>query len=123
MFEAFSLNNSMKNKRPLVRYHFWPHDYNLNNIGRGLQDKATHQASIKGLGLLISDKKNFKVLPIDVYVEKFDISVKIVKISQRLYLFWNFIGPISLLLHTKPQGLSQSAFYVNLYRAVIGPSG
>ena len=44
-FEVFSLYESMKNKLPLGRGHFWPQGYNLNNLGRGPEDKAIYQIS------------------------------------------------------------------------------
>ena len=36
------------------RGHFWPHQYNLNKIGRGPLGDASYQ--IKALGLTVSDK-------------------------------------------------------------------
>ena len=48
----------------LGRGHFWPQGNYLNNLGRGPLGEAMCQISnIKGLGLLLSDKKIFKVFP------------------------------------------------------------
>ena len=41
--------------------HFWTQGNNLNNLGGGPLGEAMYQ--IKGLGLLLSDKKIFKVFP------------------------------------------------------------
>ena len=41
----FSLYNSMLNIWPLGAAHFWPQGYNLNKLGRGPLDDATHQIS------------------------------------------------------------------------------
>ena len=53
--------------------------------------------------VFVMDKKIFKVLPIKIYVEKFDLSVKKVKVNRRLNFCSNFMRPMSLMLHTKPQ--------------------
>ena len=37
----------------------------MNDLGRGTQEKSYIQ-NIKGLGLLVADKKIFEVLPIEV---------------------------------------------------------
>ena len=70
--------------------------YNLNNLGRGPQDKDTYP-NIKGLGLLVSDKKIFKVLPTGVYVKEFSL--------KKLISFSNLIGSMSSVLQTKPRDI------------------
>ena len=69
----------------------------LNNLNKCLQNKATYQVS-KASHLppppppprstpppsTVSDKKNFKYLPIGAYVEKYDLSAKKVKVNRRL---------------------------------------
>ena len=58
-------------------------------------------SNTKGLGLPVSDKKIFKVFAFRVYETKFDLTVKKVKVNPRSS---NFIGSMSPILHTKPQG-------------------
>ena len=48
-------------------------------------------------------KKIFKVLP-SVYVKKFDLSIKKCQGQPNVINFSKFIGPMSQMLHTKPQG-------------------
>ena len=75
-------------------------------------NKIKHIPNTKDLSPLVSDKKIFKVLPIgvlpmEVYIENFDLSVKIKdnrKLYIYIYIFFRFIWPISPMLHTKPQG-------------------
>ena len=43
------------------RGHFLPQGYNLNILGKG--PLGSYLPNIKGLGLLVSDKKIFKVFP------------------------------------------------------------
>ena len=45
-FFHISLNKPMKNMSPPGRGHFWPHVYNLNNLGRRLLGDAKYQISI-----------------------------------------------------------------------------
>ena len=63
----------------------------------------------------MSDKKNFKVLPIGAYVEKIDFSIKMVKVNRRVLFFANFIGPMSPMLHSKPFGSREEGFLKGLY--------
>ena len=55
-------------------------------------------------GLLVSDKKIFKVMPIRVYVKEFDLSIKKGQGQPKVNILSNFIGPMSAMLHTKPKG-------------------
>ena len=48
------------------RAHFLPQGHNFNKLGRGLLVDATHQI-LKALGLVLSDKKIFKVLISKIY--------------------------------------------------------
>ena len=62
--------------------------------------------NIKGLGLLVLDKKIFLRLPIGVYVKKLPLHKK-VKVSYSFFVvvsFFNLIGSMSQMLDTKPQG-------------------
>ena len=42
---------------------------------------------------IVSDKKIFKLLPIGVYVNKFDLSARKVKVNPWLYFFKTLLGP------------------------------
>ena len=57
------LYESMENKWPPGRGHFWPQGYNLNNLSSGPQ--WCYIPNIKGLGLLLLDKKIFKVFSVN----------------------------------------------------------
>ena len=65
-FLSFFLCKSVKHVGP-GRGHFWPHGYNLNNLGRGPLDEA-----IKGSGLLVSGKKIFEGFLYISYVKHVD---------------------------------------------------
>ena len=67
--------------------------YEQNRIQHIIYRLMYGAVKIKGLDLLVSDKKNFKVLPIGVYVEKFDLSVEKVKVNRRLLFFQILLGP------------------------------
>ena len=81
------------------RSNFRSQGYTLKNLSRGLQDKA-----IKGLGLLVSSKKIFKVSPIGVYLVKMTFPHKRSRLTQDHYFFPNFIGPMPPVLYTRPHG-------------------
>ena len=49
------------------RGHFWPKGHNLNNLGRGLLDKATYQIS-KALAFWFQSRRFLKVFPMLVYM-------------------------------------------------------
>ena len=57
--EEFSLYESMWKKWPLGRGHFLPQGYNLNNLHRGPQDKATYQISKALVVILLSQREPF----------------------------------------------------------------
>ena len=59
--------------------------------------------NIKGLGLLLSDKKIFKVLPAGVYVKKWPLRKKD-QGQPYVVFFSNFIGPRFPMLDTKLKG-------------------
>ena len=57
--------------------------------------------NIKGLGLLVSDKKIFKSFTNrSLYIHK-----KGEVQHKKVFIFSNFIGPIYPMLHTNPQAL------------------
>ena len=77
-----------------------PQCNNLNNFDRGLQEKATFQIS-KACAFLL---KSNRFVQLVIYVKN-ELSVKKVKVNPRLsFLFSNFNGPMSTMLHTKPRG-------------------
>ena len=88
----------MWNKWPLRPGHFWPQSYNLNNHGRGPQDKTT--PIYQRPRPLVSDKV-LKILPIGVYIWRFRQRGQ----SQwKVIIFSNFIEMMSPLLHIKLEG-------------------
>ena len=54
--------------------------------------KMKLHTNYQSLGLLVSEKKISKVLPIGVYVEKFDLSVKRSRSTQGHHCFQTLLG-------------------------------
>ena len=49
--------------------HFWPQGYHLKKLGRGPLGDASYQyQNIKALGLVVSEKKIFKVFILKIYI-------------------------------------------------------
>ena len=63
-----------------------------NNMSPNLKGgRHNYIQKIKGLGLLVSDKKIFEVLSTEAYVKHFDLSIKKIKVNPRLlFFFFNF---------------------------------